>query len=102
VTRKILSMVTAMDDSIGALDDALKETQQYENTSIVFSSDNGGVRGHHESNHLLKGYKYDLWEGGTRAAAFVHIPLLEERKYIFSSHYFEPLLKSTFQGIYWC
>ncbi|CAL4130265.1 unnamed protein product [Meganyctiphanes norvegica] len=78
LTRKIVSMVTAMDDSIGALVDALKDTQQYENTIIVFSADNGGVPGHPESNHPLKGYKYDLWEGGTRGAAFVHSPILKD------------------------
>ena len=36
-------MVTSMDDFVGTLVDSLKKLGIYENTVIIFSSDNGGL-----------------------------------------------------------
>jgi len=72
-----LGMVTAMDDAVGEVVAALKETDMFENTVIVFLSDNGGPTGHggHAANNWpLRGAKGSLWEGGTRTVAFLHQP----------------------------
>ncbi|XP_077512469.1 arylsulfatase B-like [Amblyomma americanum] len=73
-------MVDAMDQSVGQVFRALGDAGMLENTVIVFSSDNGGALwGNHNSrgvNWPLRGAKGTVWEGGTRAAAFVWSPLL--------------------------
>ena len=75
--RRIFSgMVTAMDDAIGEVVEALKESDLYNNTIIIFSSDNGGTPVFGGNNYPLKGSKFTLYEGGTRVPAFVHSPLL--------------------------
>ena len=48
------AMVTAMDDVLGNLTQKLKDIGIYDNTVIVFSSDNGGIAGY-DGNYPLKG-----------------------------------------------
>lgn len=88
-------VVMEMDDHIGKLLQLLKETGKYDNTIIVFSSDNGSVndagdsklRGldwsafgagfgmySHRSNGLWRGMKGDAWEGGHRVPLIIHWP----------------------------
>ena len=47
-------MVTALDDVVGNLTQKLKDVGIYENTIIIFSSDNGGILGF-GGNKPLKG-----------------------------------------------
>ena len=72
----VLAMLAAMDEAIGQVVDALKASGEYDNTAIVFTTDNGGSVSHRGSNLPLRGTKGTLWEGGTRGPAFVHSPLL--------------------------
>jgi arylsulfatase A-like enzyme len=68
------AMVKVLDDIIGSLVDRLKEHGMWNNTLVVFTSDNGGPVNPEESaatNHPLRGCKYSDWEGGVRAVAFV-------------------------------
>jgi len=67
-------MVYAVDRGVGDIIDALKQTNQYNNTLIVFLSDNGGHTGHGASNEPLRGRKGDAWEGGFRTPMFFHYP----------------------------
>ncbi|KAG7170719.1 arylsulfatase I-like [Homarus americanus] len=75
--QTLLAMVTAMDDQVGRVVKALRDSGHYDNTIIIFSSDNGGVANAGSSNYPLYGGKSTMWEGGCRGAAFIHSPLLE-------------------------
>lgn len=77
--RTVFGYISEMDEQVGRVVDALRSVPSvYENTVIVFSSDNGapmwtGVR---DRNYPFRGAKTTIWEGGTRVPAFVHSPLL--------------------------
>ena len=72
--RTYAAMVYAVDRGMGNIVKALKETNQYENTLIVFLSDNGGNTDKGANNFPLKGRKGDAWEGGYRSPMFFHWP----------------------------
>lgn len=71
------AMIFALDKQVQVLVDALKERGEYENTLIVFMSDNGG-KGPDElngrKNSPLRGRKGDVFEGGNRVPMFMHWP----------------------------
>lgn len=61
------TMLTAMDDAIGAVLAKLRERRIEENTLIFFVADNGGPENVNSSdNGPLRGNKGDAWEGGIR------------------------------------
>lgn len=74
------AMVTRLDKTIGDVIEALKASGQYENTLILFSSDNGihreGGIDHDffDSNGPFKGGKRDLYEGGIRTPFIASFP----------------------------
>jgi len=72
--RTYYAMITAMDDGIGRILDALDETNTADNTLVWFFSDNGGV-GRFRSNNLpLKGSKLTTYDGGVRTVAAIRYP----------------------------
>ena len=69
--RKYLGMVSALDDAIGSVVDSLKENGLFDETVIIFTADNGGTPRQYGSNYPLRGSKWSVFEGGTRAVSFV-------------------------------
>ena len=69
-------MVTAMDTAIYKVVKAYKKFKFWEDTILIFSSDNGGNLKGGASNWPLRGAKGSLFEGGVRTIGFVHSPLL--------------------------
>ncbi|MFO7974957.1 MAG: sulfatase-like hydrolase/transferase [Candidatus Hydrogenedentota bacterium] len=66
-TKAYYATITRLDDQVGQLVDCLKSTGQYENTVIVFLSDNGYFLG----NHGL-GNKITMHEESVRVPMFLH------------------------------
>jgi hypothetical protein len=65
-----LDMIKEFDLQVGEIIQALKKNKLYEDTMIILTSDNGGLRfeevqnAGHVSNHLDRGYKVFAYEGG--------------------------------------
>lgn len=72
--------VLMIDDMVGEIMETLKKTGQYDNTIVIFTTDNGCApyadtremerMGHHPS-HIYRGYKADLFEGGHRVPLII-------------------------------
>ena len=70
--RTICAMQHCLDENVGRLVQHLKETDRFENSLIVFFSDNGGVTngGEHSINAPLRGKKAMFTDGG------MHVPFI--------------------------
>lgn len=74
------AMVTLLDTNVGQIIELLKRKGVYENTIIIFTSDNGVHKeGGHDpeyfnSNAGLRGIKRDFYEGGIRTPFIVEWP----------------------------
>jgi arylsulfatase A-like enzyme len=66
---KIAALIEHMDDGVGRVVQALKASGQYENTLLVFTSDNGGEIRSGGSVGQWRGNKQDVYEGGIRVPA---------------------------------
>ncbi len=88
------AMITRLDKYLGEIVAELKRQGIYENTLIVFTSDNGPHKeggndpNFFDSNGIYRGYKRDLYEGGIRVPTIVswqgHIPAGTETDFAFS------------------
>lgn len=62
----IVALIEHMDAGIGEVISTLKATGEYEDTLILFASDNGGATYFGATNGPLRGEKQDVYEGGIR------------------------------------
>ena len=69
--RVLAQMVTHLDSCIQKLLQALKDQEMWENTLLLFSSDNGGPTWVGNSNWPLRGSKFTMWQGGHKVPAFI-------------------------------
>ncbi|GAV03905.1 hypothetical protein RvY_14270-1 [Ramazzottius varieornatus] len=85
--RKHAATIAMIDDSVGAVMEALKRNNMLSNSIVVVMSDNGGAGEEYiirpqfkfySSNWPLRGAKGTQWEGGIRVATVVWSPLLEK------------------------
>ena len=88
------AMVARLDKYVGEIVEELKRQGIYDNTLIVFTSDNGPHReggndpDYFNSNGIYRGYKRDLYEGGIRVPTVVswkgHVPAGTESHFAFA------------------
>ena len=69
-----VALVEHLDDRIGRVLAALKESGLDQNTVVVFSADNGGSLAHAQRNDPWRGGKQDHYDGGLRVPFMVSWP----------------------------
>ena len=67
-------MIRALEAMMEGVINKMKSKGMWEDTLLIFHSDNGAQDSSFQSNHPLRGWKQYLWEGGVRTAAFVYSP----------------------------
>lgn len=72
--KRYIANLLALDDSVTAILDTLKQTGLDKNTIVVFLSDNGGTINTYSNNTPLRGYKYMFGEGGIRVPLIISWP----------------------------
>ncbi|XP_059146181.1 arylsulfatase I-like [Physella acuta] len=84
--RIYAAMVSALDDAVGQVYDALKTNNMLNNSIIICTTDNGGPANGFDfnaaNNFPLRGVKATLWEGGVRGVGLIHSPLLQKQGYV--------------------
>jgi arylsulfatase len=67
-------MIANLDENLGELDIFLKKRGMYDNTILIFMTDNGGTGGTGVFNAAMRGAKGTLYEGGHRVPFFIRWP----------------------------
>eukprot|EP00040_Diaphanoeca_grandis_P010270 m.52516 g.52516 ORF g.52516 m.52516 type:complete len:531 (+) comp21620_c1_seq1:308-1900(+) len=74
----VCAMASILDDGVGQVLAALKASGIFDDTIVIFSSDNGGPtngdEGTMSNNFPLRGGKNTIWEGGTRVVGAIAGP----------------------------
>ena len=97
------AMVEAMDEAVGKVIKGLKDSGKYDNTVIVFFSDNGGLstsEGSPTSNYPLRAGKGWIYEGGIKEPLLLRIPGVTKAgtrsdALVISTDFFPTLLEAT-------
>jgi len=70
----LVALIEHLDDGIGKVIDALRQTKQYNDTIILFTSDNGGQLNVGANNGPLRDGKGSMYEGGLRIPGSIRVP----------------------------
>lgn len=97
------AMIASMDENIGRIVNELKRLHLYDNTIIIFTSDNGGLatsEGSPTSNYPLRGGKGFTYEGGIREPLIVRmsemaVPGSICDEVVISTDYYPTILQMT-------
>ena len=71
---RFLAMIENIDENVGGLDRFLRDRNLFDNTIVLFLTDNGSTFGHAYFPAGMRGGKTQLWEGGHRVPLFVRWP----------------------------
>lgn len=84
--QKYAAMVTSLDESVGAVRQALADKGMLQDSVIIFTTDNGGApygfNWNAGSNFPFRAGKDTLWEGGVKGVGFVYTAndLIKQKK----------------------
>eukprot|EP00054_Salpingoeca_dolichothecata_P022281 m.145689 g.145689 ORF g.145689 m.145689 type:complete len:281 (-) comp24284_c1_seq6:481-1323(-) len=73
------AFLTELDYGVGNVTQTLKDEGLFDDSVVIFQSDNGGPL-HHSNNYPYRGGKWTFWEGGVRLASFVSSPMLPKER----------------------
>jgi arylsulfatase A-like enzyme len=74
--KTFAGMVSALDEAVDNVTSTLKDVGMWQDTVLLFNSDNGGPLGS-ANNYPLRGGKFTYWDGGVRIQAFLHTPRVD-------------------------
>ncbi|XP_077863201.1 arylsulfatase B-like [Saccoglossus kowalevskii] len=80
--RQWYATLSLMDDAVGHVIDALKSRGMWEETLLIFISDNGAFDFMEGTNLPLRGAGTTLFEGGMRVPAIAHGKMIKKTGYI--------------------
>lgn len=64
-------LISQIDNGLGELREKMEDLGVWDNTVVIFFSDNGGQPTHGSVNRPFRGGKGDYWEGGVHVPAFL-------------------------------